>query len=81
MLLEMKEVIISKQNKNLDINRMITHFSNFKNTFSPLEKATRLILIEQSSSSTQENVKKKNSNHELSKNKLGIIKSLKNRIM
>ena len=67
MLLEMKEVIISKQNKNLDINRMITHFSNFKNTFSPLEKATRLILIEQSSSSTQENVKKKNSNHELSK--------------
>ena len=67
MLLEMKEVIISKQNKNLDINRMITHFSNFKNTFSSLEKDTWLILIEPSSSSTQENMKKKNSNHELSK--------------
>ena len=67
MLLEMKEVIISKQNKNLDINRMITHFSNFKNKFSSLEKDTWLILIEPSSSFTQENVKKKNSNHELSK--------------
>ena len=29
-LLEMKEVIISKQNKILDLNRMITHFSNLK---------------------------------------------------
>ena len=38
MLLERKEVIISKQNTNLHLNRIIKHFSNFKHTFTPLEK-------------------------------------------
>ena len=45
MLLEMKEVIMPKQNKNLDLNRLIKHFSNFKNVFTPLEKENQLILI------------------------------------
>ena len=40
MLLEMKEVIISKTTKKLDFNRMKKHFNNFKNTFTPLEKET-----------------------------------------
>ena len=73
----MKEIIISKQNKMLDLNRMITHFSNFKNTFTPLQKETRLILIKPSSSSLKENVKRKKMNHELSETKLGIVKSSK----
>ena len=38
ILLEIKEIIMSKQNKNLDLNRLIIFFSNFKNTFTPLEK-------------------------------------------
>ena len=38
MLLEIKEVIMSKQNKKLDLNGMITHFSNVKNTLISLIK-------------------------------------------
>ena len=30
MLLEIKEIIMSKQNKNLDLNQMITQFTTFK---------------------------------------------------
>ena len=63
VLLEMKEVIISKK-IHVDLNWTITYFRNFKNTFTPLEKENHLILIEPLSSSIQENVKKKKSNHE-----------------
>ena len=38
MLLEMKMVIMSKHNKNLDLNQVITQFDNSKNTFTPLQK-------------------------------------------
>ena len=58
-----------KRKENLDLNRMIKHFSNFKNMFTPLDKESQLILIEQSSSYIQENVKSKKSNHELGKMK------------
>ena len=38
MLLEIKWVISSTKLQNLDLNRMITHFDNFKTTFTPLTK-------------------------------------------
>ena len=46
MLLEMKEVINYKNNHNLNLDRLIAHFSKFKNIFTPLEKKIRLVLIE-----------------------------------
>ena len=49
---------MSKQNKSLYLNRMITHFSNFKNIFTRLEKGIQLMLIEPSSSSLKDNTKR-----------------------
>ena len=34
MLLEMKMVLSSDRTQNMDLNRIISHFDNFKNTFS-----------------------------------------------
>ena len=34
MLLEMKMVLSSDRTQNMDLNRIIFHFDNFKNTFS-----------------------------------------------
>ena len=59
MILEMKYIIMSKQNKSLYLNRMITHFSNFKNMFTRLEKGIQLMLIEPSSSSLKDNTKRR----------------------
>ena len=67
MLLEMKMVIFSNQTQNLDLNRMITHFDNFKNMFTPLEKETNLNLNEPTSCSLKLNVKRKKSRHEINK--------------
>ena len=67
MLLEIKEIIMSKQNKNLDLNQMITQFTTLKNIFTSLEKVTRLMLIEPSSSFFTRKYEKQKSNRELSK--------------
>ena len=45
MLLEMKDLINSKNNKQLNLDQMITHFSNYKNTFTPSEKENILVLL------------------------------------
>ena len=67
MLLKIKGEINSKNNRNLNLDRMITRFSNFKNIVTPLEKESRLVLIELSKISSKQSLKKKQSNHELSK--------------
>ena len=65
MLLEMKKVIMSKHNNNLDLNKIITHFDNSKNTFTPLQKWYQLTLIEPSSCYLNENVKRETIYHEI----------------
>ena len=67
MLLEMKMVIFSNQTQNLDLNRIITHFDNFKKMFTPLEKETNLNLNEPISCSLKLNVKRKKIRHEINK--------------
>ena len=43
VLLEMMEEIISKYHIQLDLDQMITSFSNLDNTFTPLEKENRFL--------------------------------------
>lgn len=43
VLFEMKEVINSKNNNNLNLDRLIKHLSKSKNTFTPLGKESRLV--------------------------------------
>ena len=38
MLLGRKMVLSSEQTQNMDLNQIISHFDNNKNTFTPLEK-------------------------------------------
>ena len=45
IILEMKKVIISKNNNNLTLDQLVTHFKKFKHTFMPSKK-NWLFLIE-----------------------------------
>ena len=44
MLLEMKMVLSSDRTQNMDLNRIISHFDNFKKIFTLLEKESNLKL-------------------------------------
>ena len=56
MLLEMKMVLSSNQTNNMDLNRIISHFDNFNNKFTPLEKESNFNLNEPTSGSLKSNV-------------------------
>ena len=58
MLLEMKSVLSSDKTQSMDLNKLISHFDNFKNTFTPLEKESNLNLYEPSSCSLKSNTKR-----------------------
>ena len=58
MLLEMKRVISSPESQDLNLNRMLTHFDNFKSTFTPLARESNLILNEPTFCSMRTNLKK-----------------------
>ena len=64
MLLEIKRVISSPESQNLDLNRMLTHFDNFKTTFTPLAKESNLILNEPKFCSMRTSTKRILSNFE-----------------
>ena len=64
MLLEMKTVLTSDRTQNMDLNRIVSHFDNFKNTFTPLEKESNLNLNEPTSCSLKSNTKRIKSQHE-----------------
>ena len=64
MLLEMKRVISSPESQDLDLNQMLTHFDNFKSTFTPLSKESNLILNEPTYCSMRTNTKRILSNFE-----------------
>ena len=57
MLLEMKTVLSSDRTQNMDLNRIVSHFDYFKNTFTPLVKESNLILHEPTSCSIKSNAK------------------------
>ena len=65
MLLEMKSVLSSDQTQSMDLNQILSHFDNFKNTFTPLEKESNLNLNEPSSCSLKLNTKRIKSQHEI----------------
>ena len=57
MQLELKTLFSSDRTKNIDLNRIISHFDNFKNTFTPLGKESNLNLNAPISCSLKSNVK------------------------
>ena len=73
MLLEMKMVLSSDRTQNMDLNRIISHFDNFKNTFTTLEKESNLSLNEPTSCSLKSNVKKIKGQHEINRIKVNQI--------
>ena len=70
MLLEIKSVLSSDWTQNIDLNRIISHFDNLKNTFTPLEKESNFNLNEPISCSLKSNVKTINSQHEVNRKKI-----------
>ena len=73
MLLEMKTVLSSYRTQNMDLNRIISHFDNFKNTFTPLEKESKLNLIQPTSCSLKSNVKSIKRQYAFNRKKLNQI--------
>ena len=55
--MELKTLFSSDRTKNIDLNRIISHFDNFKNTFTPLKKESDLNLKAPISCSLKSNVK------------------------
>ena len=80
MLLEMKTVLSSDRTQNMDLNRIIFHFNNFKNTFTPLEKESNFNLNESTSCSLKPNAKRIKL-IETNEIKFYIVKSKENRIV
>ena len=70
MLLEIKTVLSSDRTKNMDSNRIVSHFNNFKSTFTPLEKVSKLNLNEPSSYSVKSNAKRIKSQYEIRTKKI-----------
>ena len=70
MVLDMKTVLPSDRTQNIDLNRIISHFNNFKNTFTPLEKESNLKLNEPASCSLKSNVKRIKSQHGINRKKI-----------
>ena len=73
MLLKMKTVLSSGRTQNMDLNRIISHFDNFKNTFTPLKKESNLDLNEPTSCSLKSNSKRIKSQHEIRTKKINQI--------
>ena len=69
MLLEMKMVLSSDRTQNMDLNRIISHFDNFKNTFTPLENESNLNSNEPTSYSLKSNVKRIKRRHKINRKK------------
>ena len=61
----MKSVLSSDQTQSMDLNQILSHFDNFKNTFTPSEKENNLNLNEPSSCSLKSNTKRIKSQHEI----------------
>ena len=69
MLLEMKSVLSSDKTQSMDLNKLISHLNNFKNTFTPLEKERNLNLNEPSSCSLKLNTKRIQSQYKIKRKK------------
>ena len=69
MLLEMKTVLPSDNTQSMDLNKLVSYFDNFKNTFTPLEKESNLNLHEPSSCSLKSNTKRIQSQYEIKRKK------------
>ena len=65
MLLEMKMVLSSDRTQDMDLNRIVSHFDNFKNAFTPLENESNLNLNEPTSCSLMSNTKRIKNQHEI----------------
>ena len=65
MLFEMKTVLSSDRTQNVDLSRIVSHFDNFTDTFTPLEKESNLNLNEPTSCSLKSNTKRIKSQHEI----------------
>ena len=65
MSLEIKMILSSDQTQNMDLNRIISQFDNFKNIFTPLIKERNLNLNEPTSCSLKSNTKRIKSQHEI----------------
>ena len=68
MLLKIKTVLSSGRTQKIDLNRIVSHFDNFKNTFTPLEKESNLNLNEPTSCSLRSNSKRIKGQHEIRTN-------------
>ena len=68
MLLKIKTVLSSGRTQTIDLNRIVSHFDNFKNTFTPLEKESNLNLNEPTSCSLRSNSKRIKGQHEIRTN-------------
>ena len=73
MLLKVKMVLSSGRTQNMDLNRIVSHFDNFKNTFTSLEKESNLNLYEPTSCSLKSNANSIKSQHEINRKKLNQI--------
>ena len=62
----------------MDLNRIVLHFDNFKNTFTPLEKENNLNLNEPTSCSLKSNIKRIKSQHEIRTKKIKSNSTLLN---
>ena len=65
MLFEMKTVLSSDRTQNVDLSRIVSHFDNFTDTFTPLEKESNLNLNEPTSCSLKSNTKRIKSQYEI----------------
>ena len=65
----MKSVLSSDKTQSMDLNKLISHFGNFKNTFTSLEKESNLNLNEPSSCSLNSNRKRIQSQFEIKRKK------------
>ena len=61
----MKDFLESQCLSKMDLNRIVSHFDNFKNTFTPLEKESNLNLNEPTSCSLKTNTNRIKSQHEI----------------
>ena len=66
----MKTVLSSDRTQNVDLSRIVSHFDNFTDTFTPLEKESNLNLNEPTSCSLKSDVKRIKSQHEIRTNKI-----------
>ena len=62
----------------MDLNQILSHFDNFKNTFTPLEKESNLNLNEATSCSLKSNIKRIKSQHEIRTKKFKSNSTLSN---